>query len=205
MSGSPFSQIPRSQELLSLAVRQARLVDCPDSLTRAIVDCLRTVPWRRLGDSLKGFRDFSIDPIIIWRPVIERDYGQERFLAEDPMVSIREGRISSVPFIVSQTRDEFFWEAFLVLDNFIHTSLINSDWYRVSPIAFMLPSPSNHAAAVLGEAYVGNQPLENNTEDAQNLGKLYGDAVIGFGVHRKVLLFLQLGVGPPRPVGIPKH
>ncbi|CAF4956494.1 unnamed protein product [Pieris macdunnoughi] len=215
MSGSPFSQIPRSQELLSLALRQARLVDCPHSSTRAIVDCLRTVPWRKLGDSLKGFRDFSIDPIIIWRPVIERDFGQERFLTEDAMVSIREGRISSVPFIVSQTRDEFFWEAFLVLDNFIYTSLINSDWYRVSPIAFMLPSPSDDAAAVLREAYagstcgstrwtnsveaniganvwsrpyVGNQSLENNTEDARNLGKLYGDAVIGFGVHRLVNL-----------------
>ncbi|CAK1547561.1 unnamed protein product [Leptosia nina] len=184
MSGSPFSQVPFKKDLLSLAVKQARLVDCPITSTKALVDCLKTVPWEKLGNSLDGFREFSIDPILIWTPVIEAEYGQERFLSEHPLHTISSGKLNSVPLIVSQTRDEFFWEAFLVFENAIYTSLINSDWYSVSRSAFLLPEPSDHAADVLREFYFKNRTLGNNTRDGQDLGKLYGDGVIGFGVHR---------------------
>lgn len=62
--------------------------------------------------SIDNPQEFGYDPLSLWRPVVEPDFGQERFLTEDPMLSIREGRMHSVPFIVSQTTGEFFWKAF---------------------------------------------------------------------------------------------
>ena len=57
-------------------------------------------------------KEFCYDPLSIWLPVVEKDFGQERFLPTDPITAIKEGKIHSVPFIVSQTTDEFFWKAF---------------------------------------------------------------------------------------------
>lgn len=45
-------------------------------------------------------------------PIIEKDFGQERFMPIDPVDAIREGKMHAVPHIISQTEDEFFWMAF---------------------------------------------------------------------------------------------
>jgi hypothetical protein len=42
-----------------------------------------------------------------WVPVIEPDFGQERFLIEDPNVSFRNGNFSKVPVIIGITAGEF--------------------------------------------------------------------------------------------------
>ncbi|VVD04718.1 unnamed protein product [Leptidea sinapis] len=112
MSGSPYSQVKIPQHQRHLAEKQARLLDCPTDPPAQLLHCLRTVPWKKFGDSLNGFRDYSIDPILIWLPVVEQDFGQERFLEQHPLDVIKMGKLYSVPYIVSQTRDEFFWEAF---------------------------------------------------------------------------------------------
>lgn len=48
----------------------------------------------------------------MWNVVIEPDFGQERFLTEQPLDIIRRGDFYAVPMIISQTQDEFFWKAF---------------------------------------------------------------------------------------------
>lgn len=49
---------------------------------------------------------------MIWWPVVEKDYGQERFLTMEPLDAIRQRKMHAVPHIISQTTDEFFWKAF---------------------------------------------------------------------------------------------
>lgn len=39
------------------------------------------------------------NPILIWYPVIEKDFGQERFLTENPTKLMRQGRFMRVPVI----------------------------------------------------------------------------------------------------------
>ena len=46
---------PTPDNLYDLAVKQAQLLDCPTTNSKAIIDCLKTKPWRQLGDSLMGF------------------------------------------------------------------------------------------------------------------------------------------------------
>lgn len=48
----------------------------------------------------------------LWNPVVEPDVGQERFLALDPLTAIKQKKMHDVPYIISQTEDEFFWFAF---------------------------------------------------------------------------------------------
>ncbi|XP_072946424.1 juvenile hormone esterase-like [Epargyreus clarus] len=184
MSGSPYSQIEIPYHQRHLAEKQARLVGCPTDNSRVILDCLKSVPWRDIGNSLGGFAEFAFDPVRIWRPVIEQDFGQEVFMPRHPLEALRLGQLYAVPYIVSQTRDEFFWKAFTILQNATLTQQMNDDWYRVAKIAFMLPEDSRTAAYKIREAYFKGKPVVNDTVTTYSLGRLYGDAVTGFGAHR---------------------
>ena len=45
--------------------------------------------------------------IIIWRAVIEPDFGQERYLADDPVEIFKSGNFSTVPIMIGRTNEEF--------------------------------------------------------------------------------------------------
>ncbi len=51
------------------------------------------------------------NPILIWYPVIEKDFGQERFLTENPTKLMRQGRFMRVPVIAGITEHEFLGPA----------------------------------------------------------------------------------------------
>lgn len=55
MSGSPIFNTPTPDNMYRLAVKQAELMNCPTNNSRVIIECLKTKPWRELGDSLLGF------------------------------------------------------------------------------------------------------------------------------------------------------
>ncbi|CAH0598148.1 unnamed protein product [Chrysodeixis includens] len=186
MSASPINKGPMVTHQRHLAVLQAQILKCPTDNTSVIYDCLMKKPWREIGDSLPEFWSFGPgDPVGLWGPVVEPDFGQERYLSEDPLAAIQHGRLHTVPYIISQTTDEFFWKAFPVLQNATLLKSMNEEWETVAPISFLLP-PENRSAAVarLREVYLQNKPLANDAQSEKALGRLYGDSVIGFGVHR---------------------
>ncbi|XP_026735556.1 venom carboxylesterase-6-like isoform X2 [Trichoplusia ni] len=185
MSGSPFAKalIPAVQS--DLALKQARVSHCPEDNTTALYHCLKPKPWKEVSGSLLGFYEFGYDPLRLWHPVIEKDFGQERYLVEEPMDSLREGRARTVPYIVSQTSDEFFWKAFTILKNKTLLDPMNSEWNRIAPISFILPrNETSDRLARIKQAYLGGHKLVNDETSTRGLGKLYGDSITGFPVHR---------------------
>ncbi|KAM3957249.1 juvenile hormone esterase-like [Aphomia sociella] len=193
ISGSPITKVPLSHDMLDLAQKQARKLDCPTNSSEAIVECLKTKSGKEMGDSLLSFFDqFGYDPVGIWAPIVEPDFGQERFLTMEPMEAIRKGKMHAVPFIISQTTDEFFWKAFTVLKNETLLNTMNNEWERIAPIAFMLPSEnSSETVNRLKKEYLGDKTLVNDEASAKALGKLYGDSIIGFPVHRMANLMCR--------------
>lgn len=47
------------------------------------------------------------NPILMWKPVVEPDLGQERFLTDNPTRLFRLGRFARVPVIAGITELEF--------------------------------------------------------------------------------------------------
>ncbi|RVE42264.1 hypothetical protein evm_013072 [Chilo suppressalis] len=185
ISGSPISQLAIRPHQKELAIKQAQLLNCPTDSSEAIISCLKTKPWRDIGNSLDQMFTFGYDPILVWAPIVEPDVGQERFLTEHPLESVNNGRMHAVPYIIGQTTREFFWKAFSILDNENYTNTMNAEWERIAPVSFLLPpEKSTEAANRLKQAYLDGKPLTNDSVTADGLGKLYGDSVIGFGVHR---------------------
>ncbi|XP_075986140.1 carboxylic ester hydrolase-like [Anticarsia gemmatalis] len=186
MSGSPITKLPTMEtEQRHLAVKQAEVLNCPTTSSAAIVDCLMKKPWRELGDYTKFFEFGPGDPVGLWGPVVEPDFGQERFLSIHPLEAIKKGKMHEVPYIVCQTTDEFFWKAFTIFKNETLLKTMNDEWDRIAPISFMLPKENATAAARrLREAYLNNKKLEHNEDSRKGLANLYRDSIIGIGVHR---------------------
>lgn len=67
------------------------------------------------------------NPLILWKPVVERDFGQERFLTEDPVKSYQNGDFMKIPVITGMTKDEFVGPAICksVLQYFFTITLIS--------------------------------------------------------------------------------
>ncbi|XP_038218167.1 venom carboxylesterase-6-like [Zerene cesonia] len=184
LSGSPVRKVRSPTHLYPLAVRQAELVGCPRNSSGDIVNCLRTVPWKDLGLSLNRFYEFGYDPLTLWTPVVEADYGQERFLPIDPIDAIREGRMHPVPYIISRTKDEFFWKAFTILRNETLLRRMNENWEDIAPISFLLPRDnSSNATRRLRHEYCLDD-MRNDSDTAHNLGRLYLDSIESFPIYR---------------------
>lgn len=55
----------------------------------------------------KMFEFASGQPILLYKPVIERDFGQERFLTEDPTCLMHQGKFQKVDILTGLTQYEF--------------------------------------------------------------------------------------------------
>ncbi|XP_075986053.1 carboxylic ester hydrolase-like [Anticarsia gemmatalis] len=197
MSGSPTAKEHSPSHRLDLAHKQARVSDCPADNLTALYHCLKNKPWREIHGSILGFFEFGYDPLTLWRQVVEPDFGQERFLDIEPIKAIREGRMHEVPFIVSQTQDEFFWKANSILYNQTLLDTMNAEWDRVAPISFALPRDETHERlAKLRRAYFGDKDLVNDTSTSDALGKLYSDTITAFPVHRMANLMCKFSKQP---------
>lgn len=62
-------------------------------------------------------------PILVWKPVVEPDFGQERFLTDNPTRLFRQGRFARVPVIAGITELEFAYPAVCNCKNFRLTLL----------------------------------------------------------------------------------
>ncbi|KAB0802381.1 hypothetical protein PPYR_04567 [Photinus pyralis] len=190
MSGSALAQWAIPDHQFHLAQRQARLVGCPDDTSLKIINCLKTKTAKELGDSLPGFSEYRSDPIIKWKPVIEKDFGQERFLVEDPVTAVQNGRFRHVPMIFSVTREEFSYLAYTIVGNDTLLEEMDREFERVAPIAFLYERDTERSKTIsenLREFYLGRGSL--STASRNGIGKLYADGVIGFGSQRGAMLF----------------
>ncbi|KAK5649724.1 hypothetical protein RI129_000753 [Pyrocoelia pectoralis] len=190
MSGSALAQWEIPNHQFDLAQKQARLVGCPDDNSLNIVNCLKTKTAKELGDSLSGFSEYRLDPIIKWKPVVERDFGQERFLIENPITAVQNGRSARVPIMMSITREEFSYLAYAIVANETLLEEMDKEFERVAPIAFLYERDTEHSRHIsrkLREFYLGVGNFSKASR--KGIGKLYADGVIGFGSHRGAQLF----------------
>lgn len=158
MSAAATTQSETPTHQLELAQRQARIVNCPESPLNAMMTCLQVVPAQLLGDSLRNMFDFLGNPILLWRPVVEPNFGQERFLTHEPTELFQAGKFMKVPIIAGITKDEFAGPAVYILKNETLTQTMENEWERLAPICFLYERDterSKEVSRVLKEKYIG--------------------------------------------------
>lgn len=113
MSGAAAPQLKLSDNQIFLAKRQSEILGCNISTHDEIIYCLKNEDPAKIADTLYSMFEFGRDnPIILFNPVIEKDYGQiERFLIEDPTESYKNGLFNSIPIMLGLTTGELMWSA----------------------------------------------------------------------------------------------
>ncbi|KAF5277165.1 hypothetical protein FQR65_LT03871 [Abscondita terminalis] len=193
MSDTIFKQTPIVHHQFHLLQKQARLVGCPDDTSENIMNCLKTIPAEELGNSLSGFYEFRFDPLLIWLPVIELDFGQERFLTEHPITSALKGKFAKVPFMTGITTEEFSRFATHLVSVPEYVNQINEDFETIAPIAFMYErntTKSKYISSQLKKHFLNDGPVGNST--LEGLKHLYADATVGFPINRGAKLLSKL-------------
>lgn len=189
MSGGVTGQWEVPQHQIHLARQQARIIGCPEDDTEAMVECLREINGVTIGNTLDDFKEFDGKPIVIWYPVIEPDFGQERFLTEDPKVSFASGNFLRVPVMAGVTNEEFVGAVPGILDNEENLKLFNEDFEKYAPICFMYERDTARSLEIskaLRDNFLNSTSITRESFDG--LKYLYNDGVVDFTVHRFVQL-----------------
>uniref|UniRef100_A0A1Y1JWV6 Carboxylic ester hydrolase n=1 Tax=Photinus pyralis TaxID=7054 RepID=A0A1Y1JWV6_PHOPY len=187
MSAHFFGQLPPVNHQFPIAQKQARLVGCPDDTSENIIKCLKTKSAKEIADTLRGFSEFGIDPVVVWWPVVELDFGQERFLTEAPLKSVLKGNFHKVPIMGGLTVDEFSYRALGLVNNPELLKTMDEEFDRVAPIAFIYERNTTRSKTVsrkLREEFLGLEPLSQSS--VQGVGHLYADGIGGFGINRGI-------------------
>nr|CAI5853293.1 unnamed protein product [Callosobruchus analis] len=98
---------PTNQGLIAAA--QANILGCPNPTnTTDIVDCLRKVDGDILVDSGDKFKTFSVDPLNVYGPSIEKKTGENPypFVTQHPVDYIRNKQFHQGPWIVGINNEE---------------------------------------------------------------------------------------------------
>lgn len=188
MSGGLGGQWEIPSHQLHLAKQQASLFQCSEEDAEELVECLRQVDGLMIANTLPYFKEFAGQPTVIWYPVVEPDFGQERFLTEDPAKLFASGNFSRVPIITGVTQDEFAGAVPAIIDDEDNLKLMNEEFEKYAPICFMYErdtSRSREISRVLRENFLSAIIDKSSFE---GLKYLFSDGITGFTNHRFVQL-----------------
>ncbi|XP_037048513.1 esterase FE4-like [Bradysia coprophila] len=188
LSGSIASQVRPSSNNIELVKEIATRVNCTVDTIDSMVNCLRNTS----GDDIANNMDTTYFPCLIypWSPwIVEPDFGQERFMIDDPSVLFREGSFSRVNVMAGITAHEFIWPAVLLHDPNA-TNYLNENWDRIAPTCFYFEgnefTSAEEMATTLRESYFPFDVID--IRSFNNLNNLFADAIISYGVHKFVHL-----------------
>ena len=113
MSGAFAPQIKFSDNQIYLAKRQALLLGCEIKSNDDVINCLKSADPLKMVENMYAMFEYGRDnPIILWSPVVEKDFEQnERFLIEEPRKSWENGKFNNISTIIGITTDELMWSA----------------------------------------------------------------------------------------------
>ncbi|GBP06296.1 Venom carboxylesterase-6 [Eumeta japonica] len=195
MGGSPTAQDSLPTNQLDLARRLADSVNCPTDKAENIVDCLKERPYQALADSLSALYKFGYDPVHIWRPVVEQDFNQSRFLTDLPERSMEAGLHQRVPLMIGRTELDYAWRAYLIINDPALLKEMNEKWAQKAQTSLELgrvnETTAQKIATALRKYYLDDQPLTRNELSARRLGSAYADALTGYPMYRLVNLMTK--------------
>lgn len=138
MSGSATSQFPMPSEQLVLAQRQAELLECPVEPMAEMMACMKKANASAFGETRSAMFEFGRgNPVLLWSPVVEPDFGQERFLIDNPTRLFRAGKFQRVPVMAGITEFEFVSPALDVLQDPLLRFEMDTNFSQVAPLCFL--------------------------------------------------------------------
>lgn len=148
LSGALAWQKDLQRDNLDAARKQAQLVNCTIESVDAMMACLHRTPFMAIASTNSLLTEFAECPMLAWMPVVEPDFGQERFIEEEPVKLFREGRFHRVPVLTGITEDEFSSNALRILNSPSMRQALNDNFTHAAPLCFNYESDSEKSLAI---------------------------------------------------------
>lgn len=179
------------------AMTLGKNLGCSIENSKELIECLRTKSAEEIIGIDHLFKKFGYCPMIPFRPVIEPEH-PGAFLTEDPLISIREGRLLDIPWMTGVTSDEGALKVANIygrensvkeLDNNFNKialmSLFYNERYNVAS-----ENLQNEISASIRNFYFGYGSI-NHTEDSRfKVIEMYSDSWFNHGTHEAVQEFI---------------
>lgn len=163
-----------------------KLVNCENNDDSKVLDCLRGKSWKEIIDASQTWLSNGLVKLI-WNYEIEKDFGQERFLTDNPSKLFEKGDFHHVPIISSLTKDEFADMGHYVVKNPELKKEFNDNFNKMASEQFgyyFSKDKSEKISKNLKEFYFNDKPIDDTKET--QLANLFSDSLINHGVHRLV-------------------
>lgn len=198
-SGASFCNFAASgQQQGAMAVKQAKMLDCPAGTSREIMGCLRRTPAREILKSIGTI--WSEDPVHVlprmYRPRVDLE-SRMPFLPADPYRTLQNGDFNTVPWMMGMTADEGAFFVNSLLNNPAAVAVLEGrDWARWASSVLLIKdiSPDEKAAATTAEKIYGYYTETGGEVTADNPGPLtamLSDRSFGVCVTREAQLASQ--------------
>ncbi|XP_058461354.1 juvenile hormone esterase-like [Malaya genurostris] len=210
MSGNAIApwNIP-TKDPFGLAVRQTEAVDVPcakNLSSEQIVNVLRNVDATVLSKSIDKLKFWSIDPLTLYRPVIESsNWSDQAFLVEDPRVSWQKGNYQQLPWMTSFVPNDGAVRAIAITSNEKLLKELNAN------ISYILPKllekeQSNELLRLLKNRYFNDSSDEEwiNQKNAYRLTDLYTEGSFLYPIQSAVKQYVTVADTKKAPVSIYK-
>ncbi|XP_061398461.1 juvenile hormone esterase-like, partial [Musca vetustissima] len=197
MSGSmpPQVVLPQGNQKY-LAIRQAKRLNCSGfEDDEDILACLSQFSGNEIAGTLRQMFDFGKDnPIYLWLPVVEKDFGQERFLIEDFYKSLKDLKELKIPLLIGYTNGEFCSSSKDILADEKLKMDFEENFLTLAPRIFGYenwPYSKDISQRIRDHYFNGSSRF--SAEDYDGLCDLFSDSLIRFGAHRTGQLASEKG------------
>lgn len=152
-------------------------------------DLIRTVPQLKL---------FGVDPLTLYRPVVEPNNTKDAFMTESPYQALKGGRIAKVPTMFSVVQNEGAVRALGLVKNRTQREAFNQNMDTLIP--FLMEFQLNDTAAknmtkLIQQRYNLTKGIAGN-ESEVGLQRLYTDRSFYYPAYRTLQLHLNTSKAP---------
>ncbi|XP_052859908.1 juvenile hormone esterase-like, partial [Anopheles cruzii] len=179
-----------TKDPLALARATARVVDIAgyDQLsTKALLAKLQDVPGETLVENNKLLKSWSIDPLTLFRPVVESKNLSGAFLVDDPKESWQKGAYQQVPWLVGYVPNEGAVRALAIFKSPQLFQELRANFSCILPILLERP-PSKVMMELIRSRFF------NDTTDTDPIRPEHLQAFVDLYTEAGFLYPIQLGV-----------
>ncbi|KAB0800467.1 hypothetical protein PPYR_06207 [Photinus pyralis] len=163
----------------------AESLNCLDSDTRTLIDCLKAIPADDLLAKTNNFYHFAMFPLAPFAPTVEVD-SEYSFLKKHPYTQLNDGDAIDVPWLTWIAKDEGILGAMFVTNMLDH---VETNWNELSEHMFdykhvHTKSNKHDTAHKIKSHYFKNEKLSES--NLNTLVKVFSDRLFNVGFETAV-------------------
>lgn len=198
--GKPFNEIQ-----VNVTAGIAAALGCGQFIgnSKEIVNCLQNVPSDRLVNISDVFKVFSVEPLTVFSPVIEKktENNKEPFFTKQPLQYIFDGEFQKIPWIAGVVQDEGILRVSALTRQPDVLKQLNDNFETFFPLILVLTASTLNVGELsnnITTEYFGGKKLidVNNPDSVQAFIDLYTDRAFAYPFYQSVMLRSAKGHKP---------